>query len=217
MTYPSPAFREDRVEVLHGAIRELAFGMLVTSTTDGFATSYLPFEVDAGRGPHGTLVGHLARYNPQWQVPAAGAQALVAFHGPHGYVSPSWYPGKRNDPRQVPTWDYLIVEARGVLTVFDDHARLLDLLNRLTERNEAGREHRWHVSDAPEDYVRDEMRHIIGIELQVESLVGRYKLSQNRDRADQEGARAGLAAASTERERRLAEAIARTQRERRNK
>lgn len=217
MTYPSPAFREDRVDVLHGAIRELAFGMLVTRAADSFATSYLPFEVDAGRGLNGTLVGHLARYNPQWQVPAAGAQALVVFHGPHGYVSPSWYPGKRDDPRQVPTWDYLTVEARGVLTAFEDDARLSNLLLRLTERNEAGRERRWHVSDAPEGYVRDEMRHIVGIELRIESLVGRYKLSQNRNRADQEGARAGLAEGPTERERQLAEAIAVTQRERRDK
>lgn len=208
MAYPSPAFREDRAGILHAAIQELAFGMLVIWTTDSFTTSYLPFEVDTGRGPNGTLVGHLARYNPQLQVPDGGAQALVVFQGPHGYVSPSWYPGKRDDPRQVPTWDYLIVEARGVLTAFEDDARLLDLLNRLTEHNEAGREHRWHVSDAPADYVRDEMRHIVGIELQIESLVGRYKLSQNRNRADHEGARAALAIAPTERERQLAEAIA---------
>lgn len=211
MAYPSPAFREDRVDVLHAAIRELAFGMLVTRTAESFATSYLPFEADAGRGPNGTLVGHLARYNPQWRVPVTGAQALVVFQGPHGYVSPSWYPGKRDDPRQVPTWDYLLVEARGVLTTFDDDARLLDLLHRLTERNEAGREQRWHVSDAPEQYVRDEMRHIVGIELRIESLMGRYKLGQNRNRADREGARAALAAAPTQRERALATAIAEAQ------
>jgi transcriptional regulator len=217
MTYPSPAFREDRVDVLHAAIRELAFGMLVTHPADGFATSYLPFEIDAGRGPSGTLVGHIARYNPQWKVPEAGAEALVVFQGPHGYVSPSWYPGKRDDPRQVPTWDYLIVEARGVLTTFDDDGRLLDLLNRLTEHHETARPNRWQVSDAPADYVRAEMRHIVGIELRIESLVGRYKLSQNRSVIDQEGARANLAAARTERERELAKAIAAAQRERRDR
>jgi transcriptional regulator len=123
-------------------------------------------------------------------------------------VSPSWYPGKRDDPRQVPTWDYLAVEARGTLVTFDDEARLYNLLTQLTDHNEAGREHRWRVTDAPDDYVRKEMRHIVGIELRVESLIGRYKLSQNRNTADQEGARAGLAAASTERERELAKAIA---------
>ena len=208
MTYPSSAFREDRLDILHAAIRQLAFGMLVTRTEDTFATTYLPFEIDAERGPNGTLVGHLARYNPQCLVPAAGAQAMVVFQGPHGYVSPSWYPGKLTDPRQVPTWDYLAVEARGKLVTFEDDARLLDLLNRLTERHETGREHRWHVTDAPPDYVRAEMRHIVGIELPIESLVGRYKLSQNRNTADREGACAGLASAPTERERNLAEAIA---------
>ena len=208
MTYPSPAFREDRVDILHAAIRGIAFGMLMTRATDNFATTYLPFEIDVERGPNGTLVGHLARYNPQCHVPTAGAQAIVVFQGPHGYVSPSWYPGKRTDPRQVPTWNYLAVAARGTLVTFEDDVRLLDLLNRLTERNEAGREHRWHVSDAPADYVREEMRHIVGIELQIESLIGRYKLSQNRDVVDRDGACAGLAAAPTERERNLAEAIA---------
>ncbi|TAM97257.1 MAG: FMN-binding negative transcriptional regulator [Rhodanobacteraceae bacterium] len=214
MAYPSPAFREDRVEVLHAAVRDLYFGLLVTKPADGFATSYLPWELDAGRGKYGTLVGHLARYNPQWRVPTTGADALVVFQGPHAYVSPSWYPGKREDPRQVPTWDYCAVEARGKLVTFGDDARLYQLLTRLTERNEAGREHRWHVTDAPDDYVRAEMRHIVGIEIEIESLVGRYKLSQNRNAADQEGARAGLAAAPTERERDLAKAIQATQRDR---
>lgn len=215
MTYPSPAFTESRTEVLHAAIRALHFGLLVTRPDGGFATSYLPWELDAERGTHGTLVGHLARYNPQWQVPAEGEPALVVFQGPHAYISPSWYPGKRDDPRQVPTWDYLAVEARGKLKIFDNDARLYALLTRLTDRNEAGREHRWRVTDAPDDYVRAEMRHIVGIELEIESLVGRYKLSQNRNRADQEGARAGLAAAPTERERDLSAAIAVCQRERR--
>lgn len=213
MAYPSPAFREDRTDVLHAAIRDLHFGVLVTRPEGGFATSYLPWELDATRGPHGTLVGHLARYNPQSQVPDGGADALALFQGPHAYVSPSWYPGKRDDPRQVPTWDYLVVEARGTLVTFDDEARLYNLLTQLTDRNEAGRAHRWRVTDAPDDYVRKEMRHIVGIELRIESLIGRYKLSQNRSAADQEGARAGLAAAPTERERDVAKAIAVTQRE----
>jgi len=212
MAYPSPAFREDRTEILHAAIHDLHFGALITHSESGFATSYLPWELDATRGPHGTLVGHLARYNPQSQVPGEGVDALVLFQGPHAYVSPSWYPGKREDPRQVPTWDYLAVEARGTLVTFDDEARLYNLLTQLTDHNEAGRAHRWRVTDAPDDYVREEMRHIVGIELRIESLLGRYKLSQNRNAADREGARGALAVASTERERDLAAAIAAAQR-----
>jgi transcriptional regulator len=213
MAYPGPAFREERDDVLHAAIRQLHFGLLVTRNADGFATSYLPWELDAERGLHGTLVGHLARYNPQWQVPAGGAEALVVFQGPHAYVSPSWYPGKREDPRQVPTWDYLAVEARGTLTCFDDAARLHRLLTRLTDRNESSRATPWRVTDAPDDYVRETMRHIVGIELEIENLIGRYKLSQNRDAADREGARAGLAAAPSEREHAVATAIEAVQRE----
>lgn len=216
MAYPSPAFREDRIEVLHAAIHDLHFGALITHPESGFATSYLPWELDATRGPHGTLVGHLARYNPQSQVPGEGIDALVLFQGPHAYVSPSWYPGKREDPRQVPTWDYLAVEARGTLVTFDDEARLYNLLTQLTDHNESGRAHRWRVTDAPDDYVRKEMRHIVGIELRIESLIGRYKLSQNRNAADREGARGALAIASTERERDLAAAIAAAQ-QRRNR
>lgn len=216
MAYPSPAFREDRIEVLHAAIHDLHFGALITHPESGFATSYLPWELDATRGPHGTLVGHLARYNPQLQVPGEGLDALVLFQGSHAYVSPSWYPGKREDPRQVPTWDYLAVEARGTLVTFDDEARLYNLLTQLTDHNESGRAHRWRVTDAPDDYVRKEMRHIVGIELRIESLIGRYKLSQNRNAADREGARGALAVASTERERDLAAAIAAAQ-QRRNR
>ncbi len=214
MAYPSPAFREDRIEVLHAAIHDLHFGALITHPESGFATSYLPWELDATRGPHGTLVGHLARYNPQSQVPGEGIDALVLFQGPHAYVSPSWYPGKREDPSQVPTWDYLAVEARGTLVTFDDEARLYNLLTQLTDHNESGRAHRWRVTDAPDDYVRKEMRHIVGIELRIESLIGRYKLSQNRNAADREGARGALAIASTERERDLAAAIAAAQQRR---
>ncbi|MDE2270358.1 MAG: FMN-binding negative transcriptional regulator [Xanthomonadaceae bacterium] len=217
MKYPGPTFREDRDEVLHAAIREWQFGLLVTRNDEGFATSHLPWALDARRCQHGVIVGHLAGYNPQCKVPPGGTEALVVFQGPHAYVSPSWYPGKREDPRQVPTWDYLAVEARGTLTAFDDDARLLDLLTRLTERNESGREHRWRIDDAPDEYIREQMRHVVGIELHIEQLIGRYKLSQNRDAADREGARAGLAAAPTERERAVAKAIAEVQRDKRER
>lgn len=211
VAYPNHAFREDRVEVLHDAIRAIAFGTLLTHTDDGFAVTHLPFELDAQPAPNGTLTGHIARSNPHWRGLRDGVPALVIFQGPHGYVSPSWYPGKRDDPRQVPTWDYVAVHVHGALRTFDDPARLLDLLTRLTTRNESGRAHPWHVNDAPEDYVREQMRYIVGLELRIEKLEGRYKLSQNRDVADQEGARVGLAAADSERERELAAAIAQTQ------
>lgn len=206
MAYPNPCFREERAEVLHEAMRDIAFGTLLTHASGEFIVSHLPFELDLQPLPLGILVGHIARSNPQWRQVGAGIPALAILHGPHGYVSPSWYPGKREDPRQVPTWDYVAIHAHGALRTFDDPDRLYDLLRRLTERNERGRTHPWKITDAPEDYLREQMRAIIGLELRIEKLEGRYKLSQNRDAADQEGARAGLAQGN-ERERDLAEAI----------
>src|SRR6185312_5079914 len=204
MAYPGPSFREERVEVLHAAIRELAFCTLVTHADGDFVVSHLPFELDAQPAPSGTLLGHIARYNPQWRgIGEDGVPALAIFQGPHAYVSPSWYPGKRDDPRQVPTWDYIAVHARGTLRVFHDEARLHDLLRRLVERNESPRPDPWRITDAPADYLCEQMRYIAGLELRIGKLEGRYKLSQNRDAADQEGARAGLASGN-ERERRKA-------------
>jgi transcriptional regulator len=208
MAYPSSSFRESRIAALHTAIREIAFGTLITHADGDFAVSHLPFELDAQPAPNGLLLGHIARYNPQWRgIGEIGVPALAIFQGPHAYVSPSWYPGKREDPRQVPTWDYLAVHASGTLRVFHDEERLYELLRRLVEHNEASRPEPWKITDAPEDYLREQMRYIVGLELRIGKLEGRYKLSQNRDAADQEGARAGLAQGN-ERERAVAEAIA---------
>jgi transcriptional regulator len=209
MAYPGPAFREERTDVLHAAIRQLAFGTLITHAHGDFVVSHLPFEVEAQPAPYGTLLGHVARYNPQWrEIDGGGIPALAIFQGPHAYVSPSWYPGKRQDPRQVPTWDYIAVHARGTLRVFHDEERLHDLLQRLVERNESSRPGPWRITDAPADYLREQMRYIVGLELRIGKLEGRYKLSQNRDAADQEGARNGLSLGN-ERERAVAEAIER--------
>jgi len=210
MAYPNPCFREDRIEVLHEAIRTMAFGTLLTHVNGEFLVTHLPFELDLTPAPNGTLVCHVARSNPQWRALGEGIPALAILQGPHAYVSPSWYPGKREDPRQVPTWDYLAVHAHGELRTFDDAGRLEDLLRRLTERNEGARAEPWKITDAPADYLHEQMRYIVGLELRIEKLQGRYKLSQNRDAADQEGARAGLASGN-ERERAVAEAIAAAQ------
>lgn len=207
VTYPNPQFREDRIDVLHDAIRTIAFGTLLTHAHDAFTVTHLPFELDAQPSPFGTLIGHVARSNPQWREIGEGISALAILHGPHAYVSPSWYPGRREDPRQVPTWDYLAVHAHGMLRTFADPDRLYALLKRLTERNESTRAEPWHITDAPADYVQEQMRFIVGLELRIDKLEGRYKLSQNRDAADREGARAGLASGN-ERERAVAEAIA---------
>lgn len=206
MAYPHPWFREDRIEVLHEAIRTISFGTLLTHANGEFVVTHFPFEVDAEPPPNGTLRGHIARSNPQWRGIGEGIPALAIFQGPQAYVSPSWYPGKREDPRQVPTWDYLAVHVHGTLRTVDDPDRLYAHLERLVKRNEDARAEPWKITDAPADYLREQMRYIIGLELRIGKLEGRYKLSQNRDAADQEGARAGLASGN-ERERAVAEEI----------
>ena len=212
MTYPSPAFRESRVKVLHAAIRDIAFGTLLTHAAGDYMVSHLPFELDAEPAPHGTLLGHIARYNPHWRgIGESGIPALAIFQGPHAYVSPSWYPGKRDDSRQVPTWDYVAVHVRGTLRVFQDEDRLYELLRRLVERNETPRAEPWKITDAPADYLREQMRYVVGLELRIDGLEGRYKLSQNRDEADREGARSGLSQGN-ERERAVSDAIAQAHR-----
>jgi transcriptional regulator len=208
MAYPHPWFREDRADVLLDAIHTISFGTLLTHVNGGFVATHLPFEVDAQAAPKGALRVHIGRYNPQWRDIGEGIPALAIFQGPHAYVSPSWYPGKKEDPRQVPTWDYATVHAHGMLHVVDDPDRLHAHLERLVKRNEDSRAEPWKLTDAPADYLREQMQYIVGLELRIEKLEGRYKLSQNRDAADREGARAGLASGN-ERERAVAAEIQR--------
>ena len=189
--YNPPAFREARTEVLHGAIREAGLAILVTTGPDGLMASHIPFLLDPSAGEFGTLFGHVARGNPQAR---ALGQALVIFPGPDSYITPSWYPSKQVDGKVVPTWNYVAVHATGMLETFDDPARLLDIVTRLTERFEAGREKPWAVSDAPADYVAGMLKGITGLALPIAKLEGKWKMSQNRAPGDRAGVVAGLAA-----------------------
>ncbi len=194
--YVPPAFREDRMEALHAVIRTARLATLVTLGDDGLVASHLPMLLDPAAGPHGTLYGHLARANPQAREAEGGAAvpALAIFHGPDAYVSPGWYPSKAVTGRVVPTWNYVAVHCTGRLERFDDSARLRPLLARLTERHEAGRADPWSIDDAPDPFIAANLRSIVGVALPIERIEGKFKLSQNRDPADREGARQGLAA-----------------------
>lgn len=201
-------FREERIEVLHDAMRAIVFASLVTHGPDGLSATHLPLAFDAEPGPHGTLYGHVARANPHWRAFPADEHALAMFVGPHAYVSPSWYPSTHATGEDAPTWNYIAVHASGPLKLVEEPARVLDILTRLTDRQEAQRDPRWRVSDAPAAYVERELRGIVGFELPIARLEGKWKLSQNRNAADFEGARAGLAASEIEREREVATAMA---------
>jgi transcriptional regulator len=195
--YLPPQFKQDDIAKLHEAIGLAPFATLVTLNGDGLIASHLPMYVEPGPGPYGTLVGHLARPNPQWRDPSASVQALAIFTGPHGYVTPSWYPTKHETGKAVPTWNYVSVHAYGSLRVVEDPDRLLAIVTRLTQIHEAGRSEPWAVSDAPPDFVTGMLRGIVGVELPIERLDGKWKLSQNRTPADQAGVVDGLRADGT--------------------
>jgi len=186
-------FREERIEVLHAAIRTYGFGTLVTSDEGELEASHLPLLLDAEPAPFGTLRGHLARANPQWRRAKPGVEALAIFLGPDAYVTPSWYPTKQQTGKVVPTWNYLAIHVYGTLSVQEDPAQLRDHVGRLTDRHEATRASPWAVDDAPEPYIDQMLRAIVGVTLRITRIEGKWKMSQNRTAEDQTGVREGLA------------------------
>lgn len=187
-------FAEARIDVLHALVRARPFGVLVTVGPDGLRADHLPFELDAAPAPYGTLRAHVARGNPLWQDTDPTAGALVTFTGPDAYVAPSWSPSKHATERVVPTWNYAAVHATGPLHVIDDATWLRGLVGRLTDRHEAGRPAPWRVTDAPADFLDRMLQAIVGIEIPITTLIGKWKVSQNRSDADRAGIAAGLRA-----------------------
>jgi len=179
-------FEESRLDLLQRAIEHIQIATLVTSGAGGPFVSHIPMMLERGAGPFGKLVGHVARANPQWKE-GDGAPALAIFFGPNGYISPNWYPTKREHGKVVPTWDYIAVHARGTLHAFDDPARLLALVTALTNLHEGRLQKPWHVDDAPEPFVASQLKSIVGLEIPIDSLVGKWKLSQNRPGEDIDG------------------------------
>ncbi len=196
--YLPPAFREDRLDVLHAAIRDTGLATLVTLTDQGLVASHVPLLLDPEPAPYGTLIGHLASPNPQATASRVDSEALAIFQGPEAYITPSWYATKRATGKVVPTWNYVAVHAYGPLRFFDDPARLLEIVTRLTERHETPRAAPWAVADAPSDYIAGMLRGIIGFEMPITRLEGKRKMSQNRPKEDRAGVVAGLSAEGRE-------------------
>jgi transcriptional regulator len=190
--YVPAHFAEDRVAVLHDLIHASTLATLVSMTADGMIASHAPLMLDPDPAPYGTLVGHLAKANPHARAANPGMQTLVIFQGPDGYITPSYYAAKQEHGKVVPTWNYAAIHAYGTLEAFDDPARLLEVVTRLTRRHEKVRTKPWAVSDAPEDFVRRMLRSIVGIALPITRLEGKMKMSQNRPAADIEGVIDGL-------------------------
>jgi transcriptional regulator len=200
-------FREDRIEVLHATMLEIGAAAVVGPGPDGPIASHVPIELDPEPAPWGTIRCHLARPNPHAQSIADGQELLLIFQGPQGYVTPNWYPSKRETGKVVPTWNYVAVHAYGTATTFEDVAALRAHLGALTKRFEAGSAVPWRIDDAPADYIDGMCRAIIGIEIRLTRIEGKWKLSQNRPLHDRLGVIAGLRAQSGEARLKMAEMV----------
>lgn len=190
--YLPPAFKQDSTAILHDAIRRAGLATLVTLTEDGLIASHVPLLLDPEPAPYGTLIGHLARPNPQAR--GATGEALAIFLGPDAYITPSWYATKRETGKVVPTWNYVAIHAAGPIEFFHDPDRLLNVVTRLTERHEGERAAPWAVSDAPDDFIQVMLKGIVGFSIRVTRLEGKWKMSQNRPEIDRAGVVAGLTA-----------------------
>jgi transcriptional regulator len=190
--YVPPQFKEDRVPVLHAAMRQAGLATLVTFAGDGLEASHVPMLLDPEPAPFGTLYGHISRANAQWRQSRADIPALAIFLGPDAYISPSWYETKRQTGKVVPTWNYVAIHAAGPVRFFHDPDQLLALVTRLTERHEGERTEPWAVRDAPEEFISAQLKGIVGFALSITRLEGKWKMGQNRPLADRRGAVDGL-------------------------
>jgi transcriptional regulator len=185
-------FEEQRTEVLHELIRRHPLGMLVTLDQGGLNANHLPFEFDPEPAPFGVLRAHVARGNPVWRDFSTEVETLVVFQGAQAYITPSWYATKREHGKVVPTYNYMVVHAYGAMRAVDDPAWVRSLLKRLTARHEAGRAQPWKLADAPRDFIDKLLPTIVGIEIPVTKLIGKWKVSQNQPQANREGVAEGL-------------------------
>jgi transcriptional regulator len=195
--YTPRANQETRLPVLYQLIRAEPLATLVTLTSKGLLASHIPLVLDVESAPLGVLRGHLARANSQWQDMDSSVEALAIFAGPHHYISASWYPSRLEDGEDVPTWNYVVVHAYGSIQVFEDEDWFMAHLDQLTNQSEASNPDQWKVSDAPADYIRNMLRGIVGFELRIGRLEGKWKASQNRDERDRRGVVQGLEARNT--------------------
>ncbi len=185
-------FKEERLPVLHDAIERIAFGTLVTSSPNGILASHIPMLVDRSKGAYGTIYGHIARGNTQWHDSYKDTDALAMFMGPESYITPNWYETTKETGKVVPIWNYVAVHAYGHVLFFEDKDRLLSLVTQLTEVHEEPFENPWKVSSAPPDYIISELKSIVGFEMPISKIEGKWKMNQNRSEEDRAGVIKGL-------------------------
>lgn len=205
--YTPAHFNETRTELLHQLVREHPLGLLVTLGEQGLDANPVPFLLEVDASGQAVLRAHVARANPVWREARTDVDTLVVFQGPQAYISPNWYATKAENGKAVPTWNYITVQARGRLVVRDDSAWLRELVTRLTQRHEAAQPLPWAVSDAPPDYIDAMLRAIVGIEIPLASLQGKWKMSQNHPAINRDGVQQGLRAQGTDQAQAVASAV----------
>ena len=210
--YEPPLHRNEHLPALHALIKERVFGLLISNGPEGLVANSVPFVLDAGASRLGTLKVHLARANPQWRDLEVSPDALIVFQGHDHYITPSWYETKRETGKVVPTWNYTMVQAKGRAKVMDD-AWLAQQVEELTRALEQRLEAPWAVSDAPADFIAMQRRAIVGLEIEILDIRGKWKTSQNRTAADRAGVVAGLEAVGDEDARAMAEIVRETSRD----
>ena len=206
--YNPPLFREQRLDVLERTMAQSPLATLVTLGSDGLCISQLPLLYSAATGTSGTLRGHMARANSQWRSYDINTAALAIFRGPDHYISPSWYVAKAEHGMVVPTWNYVTIEARGHMRVIEDRDWILANVRELTASQEQAFENPWRVEDAPSEFIEKLLHSIIGVEIELDSLEGKWKMSQNRSRADRAGIVDGLATLGSRRALEVADLVA---------
>ena len=182
--YSPEHFQAGSDKDLHALITAHPLGALITQGPNGLDANHIPFELEAEQGMFGTLHAHVARANPVWREVRDGDEVLVIFRAEQAYISPNWYPTKHETHKSVPTWNYSVVHAHGRITIHDDERHVRSVIARLTHRHEASQPRPWKMSDAPRDYIADMVKAIVGLEVEITRLTGKFKLSQNREARD---------------------------------
>lgn len=182
--YVPAHFDESRTEVLHELIKHHPFGMLVTHGASGLDANHIPFELDSRHGELGMLTAHVARANPVWQDVSDGSEVMVVFRAADAYISPSWYPSKHAFHKQVPSWNYVVAHAYGRITIRDDERFVRGVVGRLTRTHEASQPAPWKMGDSSKEFIDTMLKAIVGLEVEIARLVGKSKLSQNKDARD---------------------------------
>lgn len=190
--YNTAPFAEGRIEVLHGFVRQHPLAVFVTCGSEGPEVTHVPMVLHPEVGAKGVLRCHVARANSQWKTVETCPSVLAVFHGPEHYISPSWYVSKREHGKVVPTWNYVAVHVRGRARLFDDTGELMEHVKTLTDQNEQALGESWTVEDAPQEYVIALTKGIVGIEIAIDEIAGKWKASQNRPEPDRQGVVEGL-------------------------